>query len=143
MAQLKKGRQGDWASQVLKDLEDFKINLELEEIQNLSIDKYKSLVKVGALNFAFERLIIRKDSRKSENAKAKNIKYTQLKMADYLTSDNIDATIEEKRWMFQCRVEDIDIKGNKRWKYEDISCKSCKTQTDETQIHILFCKYLM
>ena len=41
--------------------------------------------------------------------------------------------------MFQCRVEDIDFKGNKRWKYEDTSCKSCNTQEVETQIHILFC----
>ena len=68
MAQLKESRKGDWASQVLKDLEDFKINLELEEIQNLSIDKYKSLVKVGAINFAFEILIKKKEFKKSEKA---------------------------------------------------------------------------
>ena len=143
MAQLKKSKKGDWANQVLKDLEDFKINLELEEIRNLSFEKYKSIVKLGAINFAFERLINKKKSRKSENAKGKNIIYTQLKMADYLTSENLDATIEEKKWIFQCRVEDIEIKGNKRWKYDDISCKSCNTQQDETQLHVLLYKPLM
>ena len=120
----------------MKDLEDFKINLELEEIQNLSFEKYKSIVKLGAINFAFERLINKKKSRKSENAKGKNIIYTQLKMADYLTSENVDATIEEKKWIFQCRVEDIEIKGNKCWKYDNISCKSCNSHQDKTQMHI-------
>ena len=143
MAQLKKSKNGDWASQVLKDLEDFKINLELEEIQNLSLEKYKLIVKLGAINFAFEKLINKKKSTKSENVKGKNIIYIQLRMADYLNSENVDVTIEEKKWIFQCRVEDIEIKGNKRWKYDDISCKSCNSQQDETKMHILFCKNLM
>lgn len=142
-SQLEDSKQGDWASQVLKDLEDFKIDLEIEEIRNMSIHQFKSIVKDNAVNFAFENLIIRKEGRQSEHSKGRNIRYTHLKMADYFTSINTDLTIEDKKWMFLCRMEDIEVKANKRWKYEDILCKSCELQTEETQQHVLFCTTLL
>ena len=52
-------------------------------------------------------------------------------------------SIEEQKWLFKCKVEDMDIKGNNRWKYQDISCSSCQRNIDETQYHILNCKFLM
>ena len=97
MAQLKNSKQGDWASQVLQDLEDFNIDLQIEEIQNMSKVKFKLIVKDCGTKFAFDRLMEKKEARKSQNARGKNIKYSELKMASYLTSENIDSTIEEKK----------------------------------------------
>ena len=37
----------------------------------------------------------------------------------------------------------MDIKGNQRWKYNDISCSSCMKKIDETQIHLLNCEVLL
>ena len=45
--------------------------------------------------------------------------------------------------MFRCRVEDIDIKGNHRWKYPNAFCFSCKKNMVETQNHLLVCEYLL
>ena len=45
--------------------------------------------------------------------------------------------------MFKCRVEDINIRGNQRWKYENIYCISCKENIEETQEHILYCQFLL
>ena len=64
-------------------------------------------------------------------------------MADYLCPSDISISINEKKWMFNCRVDDIDVKGNRRWKYENISCISCKKDIDETQVHLLECEYLV
>ena len=52
-------------------------------------------------------------------------------------------SIEDKKWLFKCRVEDLDIRGNQRWKYSDINYQSCKTNVEETQEHILICPSLL
>ena len=143
MAQLKENNQGDWSYQVLRDLEEFQIKLEIEEIQNMSNEKYKVILKEAVKRLAFNLLMAKKEGRKSENAKGKHIIYSELKMAQYLTSENFDATIEEKKFLFQCRVDDLELKGNKKWKYENIICNNCDENSIETQRHILFCKPLL
>ena len=64
-------------------------------------------------------------------------------MAKYLYSSEIDISTEERKWIFQCRVEDINVKGNRKWQNEDIECLSCNLNFDETQSHILSCKALL
>ena len=81
----------------------------------------------------------RKDGRTSENAKGKPIEYTHLEMAEYLCASEEDISIEEKKWHFKCRVEDIEVKANHRWKFTDITCGSCKNNIEETQSHTLNC----
>ena len=85
----------------------------------------------------------RKQGRQFENAKGKKIIYTEFKLAEYLHLENEYLTVEEKKWLFKCRVEDIDIKGNHRWKHSNIACFSCKKNIDETQRHLVFCEYLL
>ena len=64
-------------------------------------------------------------------------------MAEYLCPTEVDISIKEKKWMFKCRVEDIDIKANRKWKYSDIFCISCKNGSNETQVHLLECETLL
>ena len=49
---------------------------------------------------------------------------------------------EEKKWLFKCRTDDIDLKANFKWKYEQSSCVSCKENVAETNEHLLFCEKL-
>ena len=63
-------------------------------------------------------------------------------MPEYSSPNEEDLSIEEQKWIFKCRVEDIQIKGNHRWKFQDISCFSCKQNTEKTQEHLLHCSYL-
>ena len=45
--------------------------------------------------------------------------------------------------MFKCLVEDIDLRGNRKWKYKEIFCISCKEENKiETQKHIIECNKL-
>ena len=127
LAQLKDPKQGDWASQVLKDLKELEIQYELEQIQQMSYNKYSQLLTSNIDNLAFNWLMNKKRSRTSENAKGKDLNYTQFKMADYLCPLDENISINEQKWLFKCRVEDIDVKANRRWQNEDISCFSCNT----------------
>ena len=49
--------------------------------------------------------------------------------------------IDEQKWLFKCRVEDIDVKANHRWKYNNTVCSSCINNKIETESHILFCDF--
>ena len=64
-------------------------------------------------------------------------------MAEYLYPGEEQITIEEQKWLFKCKVEDIEIRGNQRWKHINITCYSCKTNEEETQIHLLNCPGLL
>ena len=92
---------------------------------------------------AFLDLKKRKEDRNSENSKGNLINYDEFKMAENLTNTKEDLTIEEQKWIFKCRVEDMKNKGNQQSKYEDISCPSCMKNVEETQRHILFCDFLL
>ena len=118
------------------------IQEELQQIGSMTKDKFSSLLKSRIQDYAFKWLQDKKKLRISENAKGKELNYTHLEMAEYLGPDG-DMSIEEKKWLSKCRVEDIPIKANRRWKFENIICSSCDTDSDETQSHILECKTLI
>ena len=52
-------------------------------------------------------------------------------------------SIDEQKWLFNCKVEDINIKANHKWKYNNIFCQSCKKNQIENQSHLLFCEVLL
>ena len=143
IAQIEDPTPRDWVSQVLEDLEEINKNLELDKIKYMKKEKFKSIIKESVRTKAFSDLKKRKEERNSENSKGKLIKYDEFKMQEYLTNTEENMSIEEQKWIFKCRVEDMNIKANQRGKYEDISCPSCMKNVDETQSHILLCEYLL
>ena len=62
-------------------------------------------------------LLKRKEGRSSEHDKVKHITYDEHIMPEYLSSNEDNMSIEDKKWLFKCRDEDLDIRGNQRWKY--------------------------
>ena len=55
----------------------------------------------------------------------------------------LKATVKERQFLFQCRVNDIDLRTNRTWKYQETYCSSCKNENQpETGAHILECKVL-
>ena len=57
---------------------------------------------------------------------------------------DMEYSMKEKQDLFQVRMKDIDVKANRTWKYEHITCRSCKKPNQiENQEHILFCKTLL
>ena len=65
-------------------------------------------------------------------------------MAQYLKEDNLGYTVKEKTNLFLCRMNDLDIKENRTWKYEHMICRTCNDPVQtETQQHVLTCQSLV
>ena len=53
-------------------------------------------------------------------------------------------SIGEKIWTFKCRVDEIEVKSNNTWKYDDLSCNFCfEDDMKDTQQHILICSQVL
>ena len=142
MTQMKSPTQNDWVSSVLEEQEELEINLELEEIEEMSKDRFKSIVKEKVEVKAFEYLIKKKGGRTSDNAKGKYLKYESLEMAEYLSSSEEDMSISEKKWLFKCHIEDIEISSVRKWNNEYDPCTNCKGKYFD-QNHLMNCPYLL
>ena len=141
--QVKSPTHNDWVNQVLKDLEEIDFEIKFEEIENISKEKFKEMLLLHIHKYSFSELLKKKESRKSENAKGRNIHYEEHSMQNYLEESDIDITLDEKKWIFKCRTDDIDIKGNFQWKHENQSCISCKMNVFENNEHLLNCSKLL
>ena len=142
LAQLSNPTKGDWVSDILEVREEVEFGLELEEIGAMSKQRFKSLVRNKVKLKAFQYLIEKREERVSIHSKGKELRYSELSMAQYLCASDIDMSIDEKKWLYKCRIEDIDLEANRRWNNGDIQCKNCKN-TEMTQRHLLVCKYLL
>ena len=100
--------------------------------------KFKHIVREKVKNTSFEYLISKKLSRN----KVKHIIHEHFQMEEYLNENEMELTVKERQFLFQCRVKDIDVRGNRTWKYENVKCISCN-KNDETQEHILTCEILI
>ena len=109
----------------------------------MSKEKYKKIVRQSVEKKAILYLIDKKENRKSEHSKGKLLKYNDFIMVKCLCPQEENITKEQQKWLFKCRVEGMNNKGNNRWKYQDISCLSCNKNIDETQSHILHCSELI
>ena len=71
------------------------------------------------------------------------MEHKELKMANYLSENEMQLTVEDRNWIFKCKTCDIDVKANRTWKYTNLKCHICENGEDETQSHTLTCKTLM
>ena len=102
-------------------------------------EKYSLFFKQKVKSKAFNEIINKKSNRDFK----KHIFYTQLELASYLQENYFGYFFREKQYIFQCRMNDIDVKANRSWKYQDLTFKSCITNKTETQEHILLCNALL
>ena len=84
---------------------------------------------------AIERL----EKLKSLHSKVNHIKHGFIKMQNYLKSNGIQITKEERQLIFKMRSRVTDLKMNFKRKYEDFKCIACNEE-EETQKHVLECK---
>ena len=64
-------------------------------------------------------------------------------MSDYVDTNEMEMTVEERTWIFQCRAFHTEVKSNRKWKHANLECDTCDTNEIETQSHTLTCKVLM
>ena len=65
--------------------------------------------------------------------------YKELKMQDYLAEG--DRNIVLSKVIFKARGKTLDIKSQKKWKYDDLQCEGCH-QNVETGEEVLKCENL-
>ena len=90
--------RGDWSELVKEDLTDFKVGTNLDNIRMQRNHSLKKLVKERAKDHVFETLITKKD----DNSKMDNLKYTELKQQEYTKSPNL--RLEENLNIFKFRT---------------------------------------
>ena len=74
---------------------------------------------------------------KLKQRKICNIKYQKLDIQEYLL--NGDRNINVSTFIFKARSKTVDVKMQKKWKYDDILCSGCG-KNEETGEEILSCK---
>ena len=136
-AQCDQPIRGDWVSTVKQDLAELEISLSFEEIERISKDAFKELVKKKVKKGALEYL----QKLKQTHSKAKNLSYDELDLQMYLKSGTSKMTIKEKSFTFALRSRTIDVNCNKLQGQTNVKCRLGCDQ-DETQSHLLHCSAL-
>ena len=66
--------------------------------------------------------------QQKKQSKILHIKYKSLDLQEYLLAGN--KNINVSRFIFKARSQTLDIKMQKKWKYEDKNCIGCKCREE-------------
>ena len=132
-----KKKEDLFVAQFLKDMEDLRINLSLDDIKELKKSDLKNIVNKAVMDKAYGELT----TLKGIHSKVMKVKHFKLEMQKYLKSNPIKISQEEAQMIFKLRSRVTDVKINQRGKYEEYECAVCKKE-DESQKHIMECEEL-
>ena len=102
------------------------IDISNESIKSMSKGRWKKIVDEATKEAARSKL-----NRDCENLKVTRT-YDELKAKEYL----FKLTVDDARTAFAYRSRTLDLKCNKKWKYEDTLCRACG-ESDEDLNHII------
>ena len=116
--------QDDWSLTVSADLKELRIMEDLEYLQGISEEKFKKMVKLSVCDHALDQL----NEEKFSHSKMDNLVYTELKIQNYLISEEM--SVSQKRNIFHFRTRMADFGQNFPAGFHTIPCKMCGLQTD-------------
>ena len=131
--QLQHPTKGDWASTTSNDMKHLNINLSMDDVKKMSLNKFKSLIKVKCQEGAYNYLMNKRGSKGSE------VIYPRVEMSEYFLPNN-ELSIEDKRKLFSIRNKMYQISSNFCSKKNNTS--KCVCQETKDMEHIYFCKKL-
>ena len=125
--------RGDWASSCLQDIKFLEIEKTIQEIREMNRNKFICYLNEVIKKKAFEYLL------NLRGKKGQEIKYSEMKMADYLIPSDKGLSITDKRYIFAIRNRMIEIPANFPSKSRNIdeNCKRCGDK--ETMKHLYIC----
>ena len=126
---------GDFVITCKKYLETLRFKITFKEIENLTKLQFRKILKERIRNEAFEFL----KNQQLNQEKIKNIKYEELKIQDYLADGDRNNSVS--KIIFKARGKTLDIKSQKRWKYDDLQCTGC-SQNIESGEEMMQCENL-
>ena len=130
-ATIADSKKNDFVSTCLKYLNVLKIEMNIEEIENVSKYKFKKWLNEKIQKAAFLYLNEQKQIQKN----IKDIYYEDFKMQDYFSG----RSVEVSRTIFRARGKCLQIKMQQKWRFKDTLCVGCKVR-EETGEEILECE---
>ena len=137
MKQMESRKSKDWATTILKDLTQFEIDMKLDEIESIPIEKWKLFVKEKTFLKTLEYL------NSEKGGKTENIEFSEVVMAPFLLP-NDEISIQMAKFIVQIQCRTIrEVKCNfKNENKNNILCNSCQI-SECTQRHLLSCPKLI
>ena len=133
MAQWEDPTKQDWTEQIKTDLSDLKLKLSLEEIESKSKTTFKNMVKVKIKEYALDSL----NEKKFQHSKMDDVIFTELKIQEYLVSEELSLSQKQNVFLFRTRMSDFH--ENFRGGNPSIPCKMCSFHLD-SQNHSVNCE---
>ena len=125
----------EWTEQVRKDLEELKMEEDLEWIGSRSKPTFKKMVKIQARELAFDWLMKKKES----HTKMTNLSYPTLEMQEYLKDNKI--TVSQAKILFRVRTRMEQFGENFKGGRDTKPCPVCEASKD-TQSHSFQCSVI-
>ena len=116
----------DWCLAVTKDIQNFKLDLEIYKFQNL--------VKKAIAVKAFQDL----NNIKLKHSKVMHIVHAKLEMQQYLKPCNL--TMKETKFGFHARTRMVRVSKNYG---QNKNCPVCQKDIEDSQPHLLVCEMLV
>ena len=132
--QYKNRTSKDWVTTILKDLDEVKLGVTIEQIKLMKKSMYMRMLKTSIEKKALMEL----QNRKSNHSKVSHLQHFGIKMQKYLLPNNLKMTQEECQLIFKLRCRVTEVKTNMKGSYENFQCDLCNNE-EETQEHILDC----
>ena len=132
-AQQLSSSRTDWIQQVRRDMLEIKLVLSDSEVENMSKETFKKLLKqkieISAVKYINEI--------KKSHSKTSEIKFSKFQTAEYMKSNQLNK--EEVETLYKLRNRVIDIKENYKSSYQqNMWCRTCFLFR-ESQPHLLQC----
>ena len=131
MIQYKNPTRGDWVSSCFKDLQYLNINLSIEEIQLMKKPEFRKMLKTSIEKKALQYLLEKRGSKSCE------IQYRNMKMAEYLSPNYEQLSLNDQRYIFAIRNRMIEIEHNFR---KQLLEEKCICGEEITRQHIYSCQ---
>ena len=88
---------------------------------------FKKIVDQKTQEAAFKYLTDKKNEP-GKQTKSKQLKYEKLEIQEYLLEGNRNTVLA--KLIFKARGRNLDIKGHKKWKYDDDICVGCQLRQE-------------
>ena len=122
--------EANWANEILQLRRYYNICQNDHDIKQLSIHKWKKIVKSQVREVAFEEM-----KKPAGEGKSKDAVYTDLRGQPYIYS----LLPAEARAIFRVRTRTVSCKANHKQSYKIFTCRLCKIHQHEDQGHLVNC----
>ena len=128
--QMETLKKKDWGKTVREDILHLGLDISFADIEIMPKQTYKKLIRQKIQQKSFEYLINKRNNR---NGKGMAISYHSLEMQNYLLSEDMEITNNDRKHIFQFRTQmSFDIKSHFRNMHANTICDGCRLEESTT-----------